>query len=82
MSKPPNYYRKLARPITLADGTTLNTLGDAATLLTEKFSTVLSWGALENAIKLLMVAATSGKRADIMAATDAIEIVLRGRRLL
>ena len=38
--------------------------------------------ALERAIELLMVAATSGKRADIKAATDQIEIVLQTRQLI
>jgi len=39
-------------------------------------------GELDNAIRLLSTAAETGKRADIVAATDAVERVLRDRRLL
>jgi hypothetical protein len=39
-------------------------------------------GALDHAIRLLITAADTGKRADIAAATGQIERVLRDRRLL
>ena len=77
----PNYDRKLARPITLDDGRRLITLKDAADLLAGRFSTVRAWAALD-CVELLMVAATTGTRADIKAATDQIEVVLRARQLL
>ena len=85
LSKPPrraNYDRKLARPIKLADGRRLVTLRDAANLFSERSGTVTAWGLLEHAIRLLIAAAESGKRADIEAATDHIQRVLAGRRLL
>jgi hypothetical protein len=82
-SKQPNYSRKLARRIRLADGRTLTTLHDAREVVLSAFGAVNSRsGALDYAIKLLMQAAENGKRADILAATDALEMVLRGRRLL
>jgi hypothetical protein len=57
-------------------------LKHAADLFAEVFATATAWGTLEHAIERLMQAATSGKRDDIAAATDAIERVLRARRLL
>lgn len=42
----------------------------------------MKWAALDHAIELLMLAATSGKREDIKAAADQLEIVLRAQRLL
>ena len=41
------------------------TLKDAADLIAQEFSAVLSWGALETAIERLMLAATIGTHADI-----------------
>ena len=77
-----NYDRRLARRITLADGTRLKTLKDAADFFGNQFSTVTRWGPLEIAIEMLIAAGQSGKRDDIAAATDQVEIVLRERRLL
>ena len=79
----PNYDRKLARHIVLADGRRLRTLKDAADLLVDVFGSVNPRShALDHAITLLMQAATTGARYDAEAATDAIERVLRDRRLL
>ena len=75
-----NYQRKLARPLTLADGTQLVTLRDAANGLLDAAN--VRSGVPDYAIRLLLTAAETGKRADIVAATDAVERVLRGRRLL
>jgi hypothetical protein len=75
-----NYQRKLARPLTLADGTQLVTLRDAANVLLDAASA--RSGGLDNAIRLLSLAAVTRMRADVTAATDAIERVLRARRLL
>ena len=75
-----NYQRKLARPLTLADGTTLVTLRDAANVLLDAANA--RSGGLDNAIRLLSLAAETRMRADVTAATDAIERVLRDRRLL
>jgi hypothetical protein len=71
------YDRHLARLLVLEDGTRLRTLKDAADALTNMPNTIRAWGALERAIELLLVAAQSGTREDIVAATDQIEIVLR-----
>ena len=75
-----NYQRKLARPVTLADGTQLVTLRDAANVLLDVANA--RSGGLDNAIRLLLTAAETRKNADITAATDAVERVLRDRRLL
>ena len=78
----PNYDRKLTRRIVLADGTRIMTLRDAANLFAERFATVKSWRLLEIAIERLIAAAESAERDKVKAATDAIERVLRARRLL
>ena len=79
----PSYDRKLARHVVLADGRRLRTLKDAADLLVDVFSTVNARSrALDHALVLLIRAATTGKRYDIEAATEAIERLLRERRLL
>ena len=64
----------------LADGTKLVTLRDAANVLLDAANA--RSGVLDNAIRLLSMAAETRKRADIVAATDAVERVLRDRRLL
>ena len=80
---PVNYSRRFARPITLADGTRLFTLKDAADLLTgERFVGVTKWAALKHAIKLVLEAGDHGRRHRLKAAADQIEIVLRARGLL
>ena len=77
-----NYRRKLARVVVLADGTKLVTLRDAANVLLEVFGSVTARSGVANyAIRLLLMAAETGKRADIVAATDAAERVLLDRRL-
>ena len=78
----PNYDRKLARRIKLADGNRILTLRDAADLIAKRFSTIKRWRLLELAIERLIAAAESGKRDKAKAATDAIERVLRAQRLL
>ena len=78
----PNYDRKLTRRITLEDGTKLATLRDAANLFAERFATVTSWRVLEIAIERLIAAAESAERDKVKAAADAIERVLRARRLV
>ena len=78
---PPDSSHKLAHVLVLDDGTKLVTLRDAANVLTERFGTVISWRVIE-LIEQLLRAEASGTPADIMAATDAIERVLRDGRLL
>ena len=78
----PNYDRRLTRPIQLADGTRLKTLKDAVDFFGNQFSTVTRWGPLEIATEMLIAAGQTGKRKDIAAATEQVEIVLRERRLL
>jgi hypothetical protein len=78
-----DYSRRLSRRITLADGTRLVTLKDAADLLTgERFVGVTKWGALEHAIELMLEAGERGGRPRLKAATNQIEIVLRARHML
>ena len=72
----PNYDRKLARRITLADGTKLITLRDAANLFATQFPTVKSWRLLELAIDRLIAAAESAKRDTVKIATNSIERVV------
>jgi hypothetical protein len=78
---PLDWSRKLARVLVLDNDTKLVTLRDASNALTERFGTVTSWRVIE-LIEQLMQAAASGAPADITVATDAIERVLRDRRLL
>ena len=86
MTDPPrraNYRRKLARVVVLADGAKLVTLRDAANVLLDVFASAnVRSGVPGNATRLLLIAAKTGSRADIVAATDAIERVLRARRLV
>ena len=76
LRRTPNYDRKLARRITLADGTKLITLRDAANLFATQFATVKSWRLLEFAIKRLIAAAERAERDTIKIATDSIERVV------
>jgi hypothetical protein len=75
----PNYDRKLARRITLADGTKLITLRDAANLFATQFATVKSWRLLERAIERLIAAAESAERDTVKIATDSIEHVVMAK---
>ena len=77
-----SYDRRLTRPIKLADGTWLKTIKDAADYFAKQFSTLTAWGPLETAVEMLITAGESGKRDDIEAATEQVEIVLRGRQLI
>ena len=78
----PNYECKLARPITLADGTVIVTLRDAARVIRERFVVKAAWPLLELVIEQMMTAAATGDAADVLAATDRLERVLRARRLM
>jgi hypothetical protein len=79
----PNLKRNLARTIALANGRKLKSLDDARTVILDVFGSVNARsGALEHAIRLLLGAAETGKRADTAAATDAIKRLMRDRRLL
>ena len=75
-----NYQRKLAHVVVLADGTKLVTLRDAANVLLDAAN--VRSGVPDYAIRLLLTAAETRKGADISAATEAVERVLRDRRLL
>jgi hypothetical protein len=72
----PHYDRKLARRITLSDGTKLITLRDASNLFATQFATVKSWRLLELAIERLIAAAESAERDTVKIATDSIERVV------
>jgi hypothetical protein len=77
-----SWNKKLSRPLALKDGTVIKTLSDTRSVILERFSTVTHSEALAHAGQLLLKAAETGKRADIEAAPDQIERVLRSRRLL
>ena len=78
-----NWSHKLARPLALDNGMKLTTLADARTTVLYVFgSGDVRSGALDHTIRRLPAAATTGKRANIAAATDQIERVLRDRRIL
>ena len=71
------YRRKLARVIVLADGTELVRLRDAANVLLDVFGSVNARSSVpDNATRLLLIAAKTGKRPDITAATAAVERAL------
>ena len=74
--------RKLASAITLRDGAELCTIGDAAALIEERFSTTIAWGALEATLTLLEKAAESGQCDDLSEATDALVRMLYHGRML
>jgi hypothetical protein len=74
--------KKLSRPLMLKNGERLETLSDVRSLFLERFATVTHNAALAYAGELLLKAAETGKRADIVAATDQIERVLRRERLM
>jgi hypothetical protein len=88
MSKPPrgaapaNWSRKLSRPLSLADGTRILTLADAANVVIARFGTDTRWHELEIAIEMLIAAAKSDKPADAKKATVLLQRVLRAQRLL
>ena len=77
----PNFQRNLTRTITLTDGTQVKSLHDARTVLLDVPVNARS-GALDHAIRFLLLAAETGKRDDVAAATELTERVLRERRLL
>ena len=75
------FQRDLTRTIALTDGRQLKSLHDARTVLLDVSANARS-GALDHAIRFLLLAAETGKRDDVAAATEQIEHVLRDRRLL
>jgi hypothetical protein len=76
-----NFQRNLTRSITLADGRHMKSLHDARTVLLDVSVNARS-GALDHAIRFLLLAAETGKRDDVAAATELTERVLRDRGLL
>ena len=79
-SRRTDYQRKLTRHVVLADGTKLVTLRDAANVLLDAANT--RSGGLVHPIGSLTTAAETGKRSDIVEATNAVERALRSRQLL
>lgn len=68
--------RRLARIVTLEDGTQLRTIAQAAAAIERKYPPSLQWKPLQDAMEKLTKAAETGKRADIAAATDQLAMVL------
>ena len=85
MVRPPhralNFQRTLTRTITLADGAQVKSLHDARAVLLDVSVNARS-GALDHAIRFLLLAAETGKRDDVAAATELAERAFRDRRLL
>jgi hypothetical protein len=76
------WTKKLSRPLVLKDGTRLETLSDVRALFLDRFATVTHSAPLAYAGELLLKAAQTGKRADIEAATNQIDLALRNQRLI
>ena len=80
LKKPPptnGYRRMLAHVIVLADSTELVTLRDAANALLDVFGSANARsGVPDNATRLLLMAAKTGKHHDIASATAAVQRVL------
>ena len=74
--------RRLARRITLADGSQVATIGDACDVIGEKFAETARWLALDEALFLLHRAAETDEPADLRAATDQLERTLHHANLL
>jgi hypothetical protein len=70
---------ELARPLTLGDQTKLATLADARAVVLKRLTSRIDDAALSNVLKLLLVAARTGALSDRDAATDQLEIALKGR---
>jgi hypothetical protein len=70
---------KLARSLTLKDGTEMVTLADARDVLRNHLATEVENIELGQTLRLLLAAAKTGSVADRRAATDQVEIVLRWR---
>jgi hypothetical protein len=74
--------KKLSRPLVLKDGARLEILSDVRALFLDRFSTITHSDPIAYAGELLLRAAETGKRADIEAATEQIERVLRSNRMM
>jgi hypothetical protein len=74
------WTQKLSRPLTLKDGHRLLTLNDVRAVSLDRFTNIIHSAPLAHAGRLLLKAAETGKRADIAAATDQIELALRHMR--
>jgi hypothetical protein len=74
--------RLLRARIKLTDGQELRTINDALALIKKRFDPATSIDGLDEALGLLAMAADTGKRPDIKAATDQLLVVLRDARLV
>ncbi len=72
---------KLSRKLVLKDGNTLKRLSDVRALFLDRFANITHSPPLAYAGILLLKAGETGERADIEAATDQVELVLRMRKL-
>ena len=71
---------RIARPLVLDDGTDLVTFKDAIEALINGFARTTEPAAIEHALELLVKAEKSTEAADIEAATNQVERVLRPPR--
>lgn len=76
-AKPAGWNRPLTSPITLRDGHVIETLGQAAGLITQRLPKARQEKAIwQTTAKMLMQAHESGKRDDIAAATAQLKRAL------
>jgi hypothetical protein len=76
------WNKNLSRPLVLKDGQRLETLSDVRGLFINHFPNLKQGAPLAHASVLLLKAAETGQRADIEAATEQIERVLRSNRIM
>jgi len=72
----------LTRPLPLKGGRRLQTLWDAAELITRRFGNVSQDAVLEHAVRLILCAAETGTEDDLRIATDQIALVLQLHQLI
>jgi hypothetical protein len=77
-----SWNKKLSRPLVLKGGARLETLSDVRALFLDRFSNIIQSAPIARAGELLLKAAETGKRADIAAATEQVELALRHNRLM
>jgi hypothetical protein len=75
-----SWNKKLSRVLVLRDGTRLVTLSDVRAVFLDRFQNIIQSAPLAHAGTLLLEAASTGRRADIAAATEQIELALRHQR--
>jgi hypothetical protein len=76
------WNKRLSRPLVLKDGKRLQALSDVRAVFLDRFANITHSAPIAHAGELLLKAAETGKRADVEAATEQIERVLRSNRMM